>query len=72
LKRLYERITSHPPSEEEVKLLRQSLDQFLQHYKNNPQLAKKSAPRSKVAHEMAAWTLLAHSLLNSEAAKLKR
>ena len=38
--RLYERITSHPPSTHDLALLNQSLDQFLLHYKNNPELGE--------------------------------
>jgi hypothetical protein len=48
------------------------LDQFLLHYKNNPELAKQSADAAKEADKTAAWTLLAHSLLNLEAAKVRR
>ena len=70
--RLYERITSHPPSTHDLALLNQSLDQFLLHYKNNPELAKQSAAAAKEEDKTAAWTLLAHSLLNLEAAKVRR
>ena len=41
-------------------------------YKNNPELAKQSADAAKEADKTAAWTLLAHSLLNLEAAKVRR
>jgi hypothetical protein len=70
--RLYERITSHPPSTDDLVLLNQSLDQFILHYKNNQELAKKSAPDAQEADKTAAWTLLAHSMLNLEAAKVRR
>jgi hypothetical protein len=48
------------------------LDQFILHYKNNQELAKKSAPDAQEADKTAAWTLLAHSMLNLEAAKVRR
>jgi hypothetical protein len=70
--RLYERITSHPPSTDDLVLLNQSLDQFILHYKNNQELAKKSVPDAQEADKTAAWTLLAHSMLNLEAAKVRR
>ena len=57
LPRLYERITSHQPSATELAILQASLDDLKQHHKDKPGFA---------------WTMIAHSLLNLEIAKVRR
>ncbi len=70
LPRLYERVTSHQPTSAELKTLEKALDDFIQYYRDRPALAKKIAPQADA--ETAAWTMLAHSLLNLDAMKVRR
>jgi hypothetical protein len=77
MSRLYEKITSQVPNEQRLKLLTDTLAEFRQMYANSqsltdaitPDLA--AEPLEKKA-DLAAWTMMAHSLLNLELAKVKR
>ncbi len=72
----YETITAHLPSENEAKLLRESLYQFRDLYRSKleltDQLVSDTAKRSTDERiEQAAWTMLVHSLLNLSATKTR-
>ncbi len=74
---LYEKMTSHVPTETRLQLLRQTLTEFHELYAADPQLAEaQTAERTDLGLdqrvELAAWTMMAHSLLNLELAKVKR
>lgn len=73
----YEKITSHLPSDERLELLTQSLAEFQTLYEEEPELA--AAMTKGIADidqnqriELAAWTMVTHSLLNLEITKVKR
>jgi len=77
LVRLYEKITSHRPDEARLLLLRETLDEFQELYEKDKTLAESVTPDLPEASwesraELAAWTMMAHSLLNLELAKVKR
>ena len=77
LARLYERITSHRPSEARMQLLRRTLAEFRELYSADKQLVESLTPKMAGADhkervELAAWTMMAHSMLNLELAKVKR
>jgi hypothetical protein len=74
---LYEKITSHRPGPQRLALLRKTLARFEELYAGNPPLAAAATPELEQAElprrvELAAWTLMTHSLLNLELAKVKR
>ncbi|MCA9070821.1 MAG: DUF1553 domain-containing protein, partial [Planctomycetaceae bacterium] len=74
---LYEKITSHRPDEKLMRLLRETLQEFRDLYAEDKALAKSLTPEfakldEKQRIELAAWTLMAHSLLNLEITKVKR
>lgn len=77
LVRLAERITSHRPEGEQLGLLQETLAEFRDLYREDKTLTEQATPESKDASfeervNLAAWTLLTHSLLNLEATKVKR
>jgi len=72
LSRLYERITSHQPTAAELAMLEGALDDLKAHYRGRPALARQVAPGSNDPTHAAAWTLVAHSLLNLESVKVRR
>jgi hypothetical protein len=77
LARLYEKITSHRPDPDRMQLLRDTLGEFRDHYSSDKKLTESLTPEMtdadfKQRAEIAAWTLMAHSLLNLELAKVKR
>ena len=74
---LYEKITSHRPDEDRLQLLREALSAFRDSYSHDEQLTEELT--SELADqsfqrraEIAAWTMMTHSLLNLELAKVKR
>ena len=74
---LYEKITSHVPTESRLQLLRTTLAEFRELYAADTKLADaQTSGLTDVAQkqrvELAAWTMMAHSLLNLELAKVKR
>jgi hypothetical protein len=74
---LYEMATSHEPDPERLKLLRETLGTFRELYRDDKTLTKAltgDMPDADDAErvELAAWTMIAHSLLNLELAKVKR
>ena len=77
LVRLAERITSHRPEGEQLGLLQETLAEFRDLYREDKTLTEQATPESKGASfeervNLAAWTMLTHSLLNLEATKVKR
>jgi hypothetical protein len=74
---LYEKVTSHRPDAERMKLLTETLGAFRDLYSANKELTESLTPEMtgtdhKQRAEIAAWTLMTHSLLNLELAKVKR
>jgi hypothetical protein len=74
---LYEKVTSHRPDQDRLQLLRTTLDEFVDLYAGNKQLTDSLTPELSEADneqrvEIAGWTMMAHSLLNLELAKVKR
>jgi hypothetical protein len=77
LRLTYEKITSHEPSPERLTLMKETLDDFEDIYKKDRPLTEALTsdledPRFSKHVELAAWTMLTHSLLNLELAKVKR
>ena len=77
LARLYEKVTSHRPDADRMQLLRETLGEFRDLYSDNKKLTESLTPEMasvelKQRVEVAAWTLMTHSLLNLELAKVKR
>ena len=77
LARLYEKVTSHRPDADRMQLLRETLGEFRDLYAENKKLTESLTPEMAGADfkqrvEIAAWTLMTHSLLNLELAKVKR
>ena len=77
LVRLHEKVTSHRPDAERLKLMRGALAEFRAMYAANRKLTTEMTPGMNNAElrervELAAWTMMAHSLLNLEVAKVKR
>ena len=74
---LYEKVTSHLPDPSRMQLLRETLGEFRDLYSDNKKLTESLTPEMASADfkqrvEIAAWTLMTHSLLNLELAKVKR
>jgi hypothetical protein len=71
---VYERITSQIPPQDRMALMRETLAEFRNLYGQDAELAAAIAPETPDAEraEVAAWTMLTHSLLNLELAKVKR
>ena len=74
---LYEKITSHQADQARMQLLQKTLDEFRALYADDQALTESITPEMKDAEylqrvELAAWTMMTHSLLNLELAKVKR
>lgn len=74
---LCEKVTSHKPQGEQLELLRETLAAFREIYSEDKSLTELVTPELADAEfdervDLAAWTLLTHSLLNLEVAKVKR
>ena len=77
LKRLYEKVTSHLPSDSTLRLMQSTLAEFRSLYAADAELAAELTPdmtesSPKQRAEIAAWTMMAHSLMNLELAKVRR
>ncbi|MBP88135.1 MAG: chromosome segregation protein [Planctomycetaceae bacterium] len=77
LTRLYEKVTSHRPDQQRTQLLQETLDEFRALYSEDKALTEAFTPELTDADfnqrvELAAWTMMTHSLLNLELAKVKR
>lgn len=74
---LYEKVTSHRPDQKRMRLLKETLKEFRELYSEDKTLAQSLTPElakldEKQRIKVAAWTLMAHSLLNLEITKVKR
>jgi hypothetical protein len=74
---LYEKVTSHKPDQDQMKLLSQALEEFRAMYAKDKELTEEITPEMTDVTfdrrvENAAWTMVTHSLFNLEAAKVKR
>jgi len=74
---LYEKVTSHRPDAQRTQLLAKALGEFRTMYAEDKPLTEALSPDLTDASfeqrvEVAAWTMLTHSLLNLELAKVKR
>jgi len=77
LRLAYERTTSMEPSPDRLDLMEETLEQFRDYYEANPELkATLAADFSGVGvnerADLAAWTMMTHSLLNLELVKNRR
>ena len=77
LSHTYEKITSHLPENSRLELMEETLLGFEELYRGDPELAKSLTPEMKgdpldKRIELAAWTLITHSLFNLELAKVRR
>jgi len=73
----YEKITSHKPGPKRFKLMKETLFDFMDLYKSDEMLTESLTPELHGTDfdervELAAWTMLTHSLLNIELAKVRR
>ncbi|MEM9235509.1 MAG: PSD1 and planctomycete cytochrome C domain-containing protein, partial [Verrucomicrobiota bacterium] len=64
VRKLYERVTSKLPEESTVSMLQEALDDFRQTYTGDPEVAKTMLSGRENAAELAAWSMLVHSLFN--------
>jgi hypothetical protein len=77
LTRLYEKVSSHRPDAQRMQLLQDTLAEFRKLYSDDKALTEALTPELANADfkqrvELAAWTMMTHSLLNLELAKAKR
>ena len=73
----YEKITSHLPSNDRLKLMEETFEEFIEIYENDQALTESLTPELNGSAfdervELAAWTMMTHSLLNLELAKVRR
>ena len=73
----YEKITLHEPDAKLMESMESTLNDFIDIYENDPSLTAALTPelkgqQNKERVELAAWTLLTHSLMNLELVKVKR
>jgi hypothetical protein len=73
----YETITSHKPNAARLELMKETLLAFMNLYDNDPALTESLTPDLNASDygarvELAAWTMMTHSLLNLELAKVRR
>ncbi len=74
---VYEMITSHLPDQDRLDLMKETLASFRESYTSKPELAKAIASSedqesTRDPADLAAWTLMTHSLFNLEIAKVRR
>ncbi len=77
VRRLYEKVTSQVPDPAQIRRLQEALTDFRAFYAADPALASALTADWKEADahqrlELAAWTMVTHSLFNIELAKVKR
>ena len=73
----YEKLTSHQPDARRLKLLQETLHAFMDIYQNDKTLTEELTPELKDSDfnervNVAAWTMLTHSILNLELSKVRR
>jgi hypothetical protein len=76
LSRLYEKITAHQPSPDRLELLKKTLRDFQDIYKNDRALTEALTPELSDASfkdrvDLASWTMVTHGLMNLELAKVR-
>ena len=74
---IYEKITSHEPDPDRLKLMKETLLGFKDIYAKNRALTEALTPELRDAEyeervDLASWTMLTHGLLNLELAKVRR
>ncbi|MCH2115372.1 MAG: PSD1 and planctomycete cytochrome C domain-containing protein [Pirellulales bacterium] len=74
---VYEKVTSHRPSQQRIALMERALNDFRTYYENNPALADSLTDNREevdglACAELAAWTMMTHSLFNLELTKVRR
>jgi hypothetical protein len=77
LSHIYEKLTSQEPNAEHLKLMEEALNGFTDIYQNDKTLTEELTPELKDADfservNVAAWTMLVHSLFNLEISKVRR
>lgn len=77
LAHIYEKLTSHKPNDRHLELMAETLSGFMEFYQNNKTLTEELTPELKGTDygervNVAAWTMLAHGLLNLEITKVRR
>ena len=77
LSHIYEKITSHLPSDDRLQLMTDTFAEFVEIYNNDRALTESLTPELsgsdfKKRVELAAWTMMTHSLFNLELAKVRR
>ena len=77
LSHAYEKVTSHLPGTSRLELMEDTLLGFEELYRSDPELAKSLTPEMEgnpleKRIELAAWTMITHSLFNLELAKVRR
>lgn len=77
LSKTYEKITSHRPSNDRLKLMEETFAEFVDIYENDTELTESLTPELGGSTfdkrvELAALTMMTHSLLNLELAKVRR
>ena len=73
----YEKITSHQPDGKRLQILNETLQSFIDLYHNDKLLTEQLTPELQESDfsdrvEVAAWTMLTHSLLNLDLCKVRR
>jgi len=73
----YEKITSHRPADDRLELMKETLAEFFDIYDNDKALTESLTPELSETEfskrvELAAWTMMTHSLLNLELTKVRR
>ena len=73
----YEKITSQLPTKERLELMKKTFVEFSEIYQNDAALTESLTPELNGTDfskrvELAAWTMMTHSLLNLELAKVRR
>lgn len=77
LRLAYEKVTSHLPDTDRLELMAETLEEFKSYYRKERSLVVALTPELEAASwdervELAAWTMVTHSLLNLELAKVRR
>ncbi|OUW16483.1 MAG: hypothetical protein CBD18_06730 [Opitutales bacterium TMED158] len=77
LRYAYERVTSHEPSDDRLALMRSTLEDFESLYRSDRSLTESLTLEMGTQTfggrvEVAAWTMMAHSLFNLELTKVRR
>ena len=79
---LYEKVTSHRPDRNRLRLLEETLEEFRELYRSDRALTESLVPELEKTDledadldpgaDLAAWTMVTHGLFNLELAKVRR